>query len=236
MVQNKVAPATAEEIKAQETALNQILANLKSKSISKEEHERLWAEAYQKAVSLLDYKIKMGKELAEIKAASGQRTDLAPVGSKVSKKALYEALDLTRKQSDDYQLLAKNPEAVEQAKLEAKENKCLPTVYFVKKIINRPKNAAANENAVDKTQGGAASIQTPQYFNLFADNMKCAELPSDCGVEDFVNTTVEKLNEGTYSGKTYIYFEASQDKFLEFFTKIKEMADEAQIGICIRHE
>jgi len=232
---------TAETIKASETALNQILESLKSKNISKEEHDRLWAEAYETAISLLDYKIKMGREIAEIAPASGQRTDLVPVGKEViSKKAFYERLGLTQKQAADYQIVAGNPAAVELAKLEAKKNKCLPTVYLVKKLIKAAKESTANDGATPavssetpKTSGNVA----PQYFSIFANNMKCAELPESGVLEDFVSTTVEKLNEGNaYTGKTYIYFEASQDKLLEYLTKIKEMTDVAQTGICIRHE
>jgi len=239
MVQNEKLTGMVQEAAAQESALNQVLELLKSKNISKKEHDRLWAEAYEKAVSLLDYKIKMGRELLDIEPAKGQRSDLAPVGSKVNKKALYEALGLTRKQSDDYQFIANNSKAVELAKLKAKKNKCLPTVYLVKKLIKAAKESAANDGATPavssetpKTSGNVA----PQYFSIFANNMKCAELPDSSVLEDFVSTAVEKLNEGTYSGKTYIYFEASQDTLLEHFTKIKEMIDDVQIGLCIRHE
>jgi len=239
------------EVAAQETTLNQFLESLKSKNISKEEHERLLAEAYPTAVALLDKKIEMGKELLAIEPAKGQRTDLAFDKSKVSKKALYTALGLTRTQSDDYQFIANNLKYVEQAKLGAKENKCVPTVYQVKKFIKLAKKeekkaatklqegTTANDNATlavsnetPKTSGNVA----PQYFSTFANNMKCAELPDNKTLEDFVSTTVEMLNENnTYTGKTYIYFEASQDKLLEYLTKIKEMTDVAQTGICIRH-
>jgi hypothetical protein len=76
------------QINAQETALNEVLELLKPKNLSKEEHENLWKDAYEKAVCLLDYKVKMGKLIAETESASGQRTDLVPHGNKVSKKPI----------------------------------------------------------------------------------------------------------------------------------------------------
>lgn len=238
MTQNAIAASPAETIKAQEAALNQILDLLKSRNISKEEHERLWADGYERAVSLLDYKVGMGRLIAETpEGKKGRKRKNTPVGSELSKKEVYEALGLTTKQSDDYQLIAKKPEAVELAKEEAKKNKCLPTVYLVKKSI-RPANERQEVQTVNDGTASAAGNNnppTPQYLNIFTDNMKYAELPSDCAVEDFVSTTVDTLTEENgYSGKTYIYFEASQDKLLEYFKRIKEMADEVETGICLK--
>ena len=136
MVQNEKLAGIVQNVAAQASALNQVLDLLKSKNISKEEHEKLWTEAYERAVALLDYKIKMGELIAETpEGKKGPKQNYVPVGNELSKKDVYEALGLTHKQAADYQLLVKNLKAVKQAKLEAKENKCLPTVYQVKKII-----------------------------------------------------------------------------------------------------
>jgi len=232
---------TSEMVQAvatQETALSRSLELLKSKNLSKEEHQKLWEEAYDRAVCLLDYKIKMGKLIAETESVKGKRKDLAPVGSKVSKTDIYEALDLTRKQSDDYQLISKYPEAVEKAKAAAQEDKNVPTVYLVKKFINSAKKsqgAASSTETQNKSVVANNDAPTPQYFDIFKDNMKCVDIPSGCGIDDFVNAAIEKLNEeNAYSGKTYIFFEASRDKLLEYFKQLKEIFNEVEGGICLR--
>ena len=137
---NKVFTEGMQNIQSQEAATNDAMRKLlETNNLSKEEYERLWQDAYEKACILIDYKVRMGGMLFSIKPAKGNHKDNAPARSIITRKQVYEALGLTRKQSDNYQELAKNPIAVEIAKKNALKEKEIPTVYCVLKVISSVK-------------------------------------------------------------------------------------------------
>ena len=215
---------------AQEAALNEVMELLKFKNITKEEHERLWSDAYEKAICLLDYKVKMGKLIAETESASGKRTDLAPHGSKVSKQDIYKALGLTKKQANNYQLIAKNPEAVEKAKIEAIEKKDLPSVYRVLKLIRKTEEAQkpSDETPVSDAVNPVVPNEDPEIRNKV-----CVDLPEGCDIQGFIEKTMNTLKV-TEDKNTYIYFQVlPHDLKSSIEVLIGTLDPIKQIGICV---
>jgi len=203
------------EVAAQEAKLNEVLELLKSKSISKTEYETLWNNAYEKAIELLDYKVKMGKLIADTKSASGKRSDLAPVGGEVSKEEIFLALGLTKKQAENYQLIAKNPSAVETAKIEAIKDKEIPTVYRIIKLIKQSKKEQdfLNDNETSLIK-----------------NRKCIDLPENCDIKDFLESS-SKILKFSEKKNTYIYFQVLPNELQSNIETL--IISKKRIGICI---
>jgi len=202
--------ATIKELaNEQKKALNETLALLSSRNLSKEEHEKLWTEAYDKAVALLDYRVKMGKLILETEGAQGQRSDLACEQSKVkmSKEDVYTELGLSRTQSDDYQKIAKNPSAVEKAKVEARKEKCLPTVYLVKKLIAETEQVSTEGNGTTKT---SKAVKKP---SVSANTIYHLDIPENSNVSEYINKALSDLK--LSDKKTYICLEVPSDKIEE---------------------
>jgi hypothetical protein len=92
-------------------------------------------QAQEQGELVIEAKVELGKLIADTPARKGERTDLAPQKSKVSKSSVYNDLKLTRKQADNYQLIANNLHAVEKAKAIAKENNDILTESLVLQVI-----------------------------------------------------------------------------------------------------
>ncbi len=185
------------EIQSKEASLNEVLELLKSKNLSKEEHDRLWQEAYEKSFELLEYKIMMGKVILDTESASGQRSDLVGATCKVSKKDVYEALGLTKSQADDYQLLAKHPDSVTEAEKWASENKEVITTYrvltFIKKdkektiLKEDSKSTSASKVICDKKRPNLSKKESSETSHI-----EWHDFTDDYDIQDFIESNTTK--------------------------------------------
>jgi N6-adenosine-specific RNA methylase IME4 len=94
-------------------------------------------EAQMISEAVLDAETKIGTLTVQIPKASGKRTDIKPPDSGVArldakpKSEIIRNLGFTPKQVERFETLAKNPEIVEQAKAEARENDDIVSRSFV---------------------------------------------------------------------------------------------------------
>lgn len=92
--------------------------------LAKEVHDQKLLEAQEIAEAVLDAEVKVGELTAEIPKSSGIRTDLKPADSVVerSKSKQLSEIGIPQRTAERFEHLARHPEAVEQAKREARQN------------------------------------------------------------------------------------------------------------------
>ena len=79
----------------------------------------------KKIEAVLDAEVRIGELMRNVPKQSGQRTDIEPRpsgGSKLTKHQVIKDAGFTQKQAERFQQLASHPEAVAEAKAEAREN------------------------------------------------------------------------------------------------------------------
>lgn len=85
---------------------------------------RLFLSQQKLAENLLDADVKLGQQIAELPESPGKRTDLEPARSAaemLTKKDAIAAIGISEDQARRYELLAKNPEIVDQMKIETRD-------------------------------------------------------------------------------------------------------------------
>lgn len=90
--------------------------------LAKEVHDQKLLEAQEIAEAVLDAEAKIGELTAKIPKAQGQRTELLTNSGKKSKHETIADLGMTDNTVSRFEHLARHPEAVEQAKREARQN------------------------------------------------------------------------------------------------------------------
>lgn len=152
-----------------------LLHNVKSWDEATEEERRILKRAQDEAENLVDIRVRLGELMAKVPKATPNNNpfhendnavDLVKPKSKVIKDAGF-----TQKQAERYQNLAKHPEAVEQAKEDARKNNDVVSQQKIMKIIAAqtpptPKPADKSKEAKErhreyeqKKSEGVVSIQ-----------------------------------------------------------------------------
>lgn len=90
--------------------------------LAKEVHDQKLLEAQEIAEAVLDAEVKVGELTAELPKVQGQRSEHLTNSGKKSKHQAVTELGLTDNTVSRFEHLARHPEAVEQAKREAREN------------------------------------------------------------------------------------------------------------------
>ena len=92
--------------------------------LAKEVHDQKLLEAQEIAEAVLDAEVKVGELTAEIPKAQGQRNDIEPIRNNAEKSKAEQLKSIGIKQDtvERFEHLARHPEAVEQAKREARQN------------------------------------------------------------------------------------------------------------------
>jgi hypothetical protein len=193
-VQNEISLSSkstlSQEMQVLETKVNEAATMLKSRNLSKEEHDRIWDGAYEKSVELLEYRIEIGREILETPSASGYRSDLLETPKEVGKKAVFAKYGLKEWQGYEYQNLAKYPEVVEQIKEQAKEEKELITTYMVASAIAAYKAKQSIQREKELTEKNDS-----ESSNEISDTI------DDCNIQDSVEPSIETTSNETSNTK-----------------------------------
>jgi N6-adenosine-specific RNA methylase IME4 len=140
-------PATPQElvpfIAVGTAAVNAAKKVLKSNRLTKEQFESVLIKGQEQAGLVFDAKAEIGKLIAN--APNGKGNNQHCSSKEQSKTTIYTDLNLSRKQADNYQLIANNPEAVEKAKAIARENNDIPTESLVLQIARQDKISAKRD-------------------------------------------------------------------------------------------
>lgn len=113
-------------------------------------------EARMLSEALLDAEVKLGEMLKQIPKEQGQRKDLQhkpSSGQKFgkTKSEVIKDLSFERHQAQRFEILADNPDLVEQVKAEARENDDLPTrTQVINLAKERSRKAEAENEQIDK--------------------------------------------------------------------------------------
>ena len=99
-------------------------------------------EAQDISEAVLDAEVKIGELMAKIPKKQGARTDMQLLDSGVqkSKAEIIENAGFSVKQAQRFETLAKNPELVEQAKAEARENDDIVSRSLVLEKVKQKKH------------------------------------------------------------------------------------------------
>lgn len=124
-------------------AVNAARKALKTNKLTKEQFDSILAKGQEQGKLVFDVKAVIGAFINNTPSANGKRTDLLPLKQEVGKTAVFTEMGLTQKQASNYQLIAKNPNAVLKAMEIAKENNDIATESLVLQIIKQ-------ENRKDK--------------------------------------------------------------------------------------
>lgn len=132
--------------------LNAVRAEIKAiqkVGLAKEVHEQKLAEAQDIADAVLDAEVKIGELTSQMKKAQGFAATIKDSGvPNVTKTEQLESIGLSEKQKQRYEMLAKYPEYVEEAKKEAREND---------RIVTR-------QNVLDKIAPSKSTQQSMREF------------------------------------------------------------------------
>ncbi len=128
--------------------------------LATEVREQKRDEAQFLAGALLDAESRIGEIIKTVEKEPGKRTDLQPSSSGGTK---LQEMGITKKQSHYFQILAENPEIIEQVKAEAVENDDLPTRT---EVLRRVK-----EKDIKQRRQEAKILEPPQgkYRVIYAD-------------------------------------------------------------------
>lgn len=112
---------------------------MKSWEEATEEEKRILRRAQEEAENLIDVRVKIGELYSAIPKESGKRTDVKPnrtIADRLSEKQQFkQQTGLSNDQAERYAKLASHPEAVEAAKVDARENNDVVSQQKVMRII-----------------------------------------------------------------------------------------------------
>lgn len=133
----------------QMTAVRAAIRRIEKIGVAKEVVEQKRKEAQELAEAVLDAEVRMGVLLREIPTAQGQRTDLElpqPTLEK-SKTKIIQDNGFNLESARQFEQMSKHPEAVAEAKAEARENDEVVTRSAVLEKIKAEKKRLEEENA-----------------------------------------------------------------------------------------
>lgn len=126
-------------VRAEMRAINRL-------GLAQEVREQKLGEAQQIAEVVLDAEVKLGELIAEMPTAQGARTDVEHSNNAVTKFEALKEIGLDKMQANRLETLAKHPEVVAQAKVEAREDDDIVSRSFVlEKIKAKEKETKADE-------------------------------------------------------------------------------------------
>jgi len=126
-------------VRAEMRAINRL-------GLAQEVREQKLGEAQQISEMVLDAEVKLGELIAEMPTAQGARTDVEHSNNAVTKFEALKEIGFDKMQANRLETLAKHPEVVAQAKVEARENDDIVSRSFVlAKIKAKEKETKADE-------------------------------------------------------------------------------------------
>lgn len=193
--------------------------------LAEEVRKQKMAEAQEIAEAVLDAETKLGELMAKVPKASGgdRRSDSFKNDSGVhfeTKTEVIEKAGFTPKQVQRFETLAKNPDIVEQAKAEARENDDIVSRSLVLNMVKSKKKEEQLEQAKQHIMEQNRPTVAPKIF--VADCMK-AHLKEKCDllltdppystdvtdIEEFVDSWLYRTLEGVKdTGFAYIFIGA----------------------------
>ena len=174
-----------EKIKAVRAALTAV-SKLK---FPREVYELKLREAQELTEQVALAKIELGKRINELPTAQGARTDLTqpvdtPVEKLKPKSAAVAELGLTQKQAERFQLMAKNPDAVQAAIAKARGN---DDVVSQAQILNEIKHVKKNQRQAETRERKAYTPPT----ELPADSCKLFRADIRDGLPEIADNSVD---------------------------------------------
>ena len=166
--------------------------------LAKEVHEQKLLEAQEIAEAVLDAEAKIGELTAKIPKAQGQRTELPTNSGKKSKHEAITDLGMTDNTVSRFERLAKHPEAIQQAKTQAREDGRIVTRQDVFKTIaanapaperRNPLREAKKRHAEYEKAKGDSVVSFADAAQDRSDKEKIAE-----GVYNDLMTIISKIN------------------------------------------
>ena len=115
--------------------------------LAKSVREQKLKEAQAISEAVLDAEVRIGQLMKEVPKAKNQYTNALPSGGSSNKRQVIEDAGFTKTQAQRFEVLAANPEIVEQAKAEARENDDIVSRSSVLKKIKQKKKATQIEQA-----------------------------------------------------------------------------------------
>lgn len=132
--------------------------------LAEEVRKQKLEEAQDISEAVLDAEVKIGELIAKIPKKQGARTDIQLLDSGVqkSKAEIIENAGFSVKQAQRFQTLAKNPELVEQAKAEARENDDIVSRSLVLEKVKQKKREEKEEKRESERQENAKRVEQLQ--------------------------------------------------------------------------
>ena len=132
--------------------------------LAEEVRKQKLEEAQDISEAVLDAEVKIGELMAKLPKSQGARTDkqLRRSGEPRSKIEVIEAAGFSRMQAQRFEALAKNPELVEQAKAEARENDDIVSRSLVLEKVKQKKREEKEEKRESERQENAKRVEQLQ--------------------------------------------------------------------------
>lgn len=188
--------------------------------LAEEVRKQKMAEAQEIAEAVLDAETKLGELMAKVPKAQGKRTDKKPTDTAVGKYDVIKEAGFTPKQVERFETLAKNPDIVEQAKAEARENDDIVSRSLVLNMVKSKKKEEQLEQARQHIMEQNRPTVAPKIFVTDCTKAhlkeKCDLLLTDppystdvTDIEEFVDSWLYRTLEGVKdTGFAYIFIGA----------------------------
>ena len=173
--------------------------------LAKDVRQQKQDEARMLSEALLDAEKRIGELTKAIPTKPGIRTDIKPTDSTVArldktKSEVITDLGFTPKQVERFEILADNPDVVEQVKQEARENDDIPTRTRVIDIVQQRKKEQSDKAAVSSTLYkqfhnalfGILTLDISKANNIADWIDDCKGIPVSDYISD-IGRTIEKL-------------------------------------------
>ena len=147
-------------VRAEMRAINRL-------GLAQEVREQKLGEAQQISEMVLDAEVKLGELIAEMPTAQGARTDVEHSNNAVTKFEALKEIGFDKMQANRLETLAKHPEVVAQAKVEARENDDIVSRSFVLAKIKAKEKETRHEQKIERKDTSKADASG--YKLLCAD-------------------------------------------------------------------